>query len=159
MLEIRSRTTQRDAVPGGELELPFEQRQKTRFHAKLASGETVAVLLPRGEVLRGGDRVAASDGRVIEIVAELESLLHVECSSASELARAAYHLGNRHVAVQVGAGFLRIAVDHVLEDMLKQLGAKVSRIVAPFEPEAGAYAGGHEHGHAHGGKIHQYGHE
>ena len=159
MLEIRSRTTQRDAVPGGELELPFEQRQKTRFHAKLASGEAVAVLLPRGEVLRGGDLVAASDGRVIVIVAELESLLHVECSSASELARAAYHLGNRHVAVQVGAGFLRIAADHVLEDMLKQLGAKVSRIVAPFEPEAGAYAGGHEHGHAHGGKIHQYGHE
>jgi urease accessory protein len=159
MLEIRSRTTQRDAVPGGELELPFEQRQKTRFHAKLASGEAVAVLLPRGEVLRGGDLVAASDGRVIAIVAELESLLHVECGSASELARAAYHLGNRHVAVQVGAGFLRIAADHVLEDMLKQLGAKVSRIVAPFEPEAGAYAGGHEHGHAHGGKIHQYGHE
>ncbi len=159
MLEIRSRTTQRDAVPGGELALPFEQRQKTRFHAKLASGEAVAVLLPRGEVLRGGDLVAASDGRVIAIVAELESLLHVECSSASELARAAYHLGNRHVAVQVGAGFLRIAADHVLEDMLKQLGAKVSRIVAPFEPEAGAYAGGHEHGHAHGGKIHQYGHE
>jgi urease accessory protein len=159
MLEIRSRMTQRDAVPGGELELPFEQRQKTRFHAKLASGEAVAVLLPRGEVLRGGDLVAASDGRVIAIVAEPESLLHVECGSASELARAAYHLGNRHVAVQVGAGFLRIAADHVLEDMLKQLGAKVTRIVAPFEPEAGAYAGGHEHGHAHGGKIHQYGHE
>jgi urease accessory protein len=159
MLEIRSRMTQRDAVPGAELELPFEQRQKTRFHAKLASGEAVAVVLPRGEVLRGGDLVAASDGRVIAIVAEPESLLHVECGSASELARAAYHLGNRHVAVQVGAGFLRIAADHVLEDMLKQLGAKVTRIVAPFEPEAGAYAGGHEHGHAHGGKIHQYGHE
>jgi urease accessory protein len=159
MLEIRSRAKQSDAAPGGELELPFEQRQKTRFRAKLASGEAVAVLLPRGEVLRGGDRVAASDGRVIAIVAEPESLLHIECSSASGLARAAYHLGNRHVAVQVGAGFLRIATDHVLEDMLRQLGAKVSRIVAPFEPEAGAYAGGHEHGHVHGGKIHQYGHE
>ncbi len=147
MLEIRSRAKQSDAVPGGELELPFEQRQKTRFRATLASGETVAVLLPRGEVLRGGDRVAASDGRVIAIVAEPESLLHIECSSASELARAAYHLGNRHVAVQVGAGFLRIAHDHVLEAMLKGLGAEVSHIVSPFEPEAGAYAGAREHGH------------
>jgi len=145
MLEIRSRAKQSDAAPGGELELPFEQRQKTRFRARLASGETVAVLLPRGEVLRGGDRVTASDGRVIAIVAEPESLLHIECSSASELARAAYHLGNRHVAVQVGAGFLRIAHDHVLENMLRQLGAKVSSISAPFEPEAGAYAGAHEH--------------
>jgi urease accessory protein len=147
MLEIRSRAQQSDAIPGGQLELPFEQRQKTRFHAKLASGETVAVLLPRGEVLRGGDRVAASDGRVIAIVAQPESLLHIECSSAAELARAAYHLGNRHVAVQVGAGFLRIAHDHVLENMLRQLGAKVSPISAPFEPEAGAYAGAREHKH------------
>ncbi len=147
MLEIRARAKHSDAVPGGELELPFEQRQKTRFRATLASGETVAVLLPRGEVLRGGDRVAASDGRVIAIVAQPENLLHVECGSASELARAAYHLGNRHVPVQVGAGFLRIAADHVLENMLRQLGAKVSSISAPFEPEAGAYAGVHEHGH------------
>ena len=145
MLEIRSRAKPSDAVPGGELELPFEQRQKTRFRATLASGETVAVLLPRGEVLRGGDRVAASDGRVIAIVAQPENLLHVECGSASELARAAYHLGNRHVPVQVGAGFLRIAQDHVLAGMLRQLGAKVSPISAPFEPEAGAYAGAHEH--------------
>jgi urease accessory protein len=147
MLEIRSRAKPSDAVPGGELELPFEQRQKTRFRARLASGEEVAVLLPRGEVLRGGDRVAASDGRVIAIVAQPESLLHVECSSASELARAAYHLGNRHVPVQVGAGFLRIAHDHVLEGMLRQLGAEVSPISAPFEPEAGAYAGAREHKH------------
>jgi urease accessory protein len=147
MLEIRSRAKQSDAVPGGELELPFEQRQKTRFRTRLVSGEEVAVLLPRGEVLRGGDRVATSDGRVIAIVAEPESLLHIECSSASELTRAAYHLGNRHVAVQVGAGFLRIAHDHVLEAMLKQLGAQVSHIVAPFEPEAGAYAGAREHKH------------
>jgi urease accessory protein len=147
MLEIRSRAKPSDAAPGGELQLPFEQRQKTRFRATLASGEAVAVLLPRGEMLRGGDRVAASDGRVIAIVAQPENLLHVECSSTSELARAAYHLGNRHVPVQVGAGFLRIAHDHVLEGMLRQLGAKVSPISAPFEPEAGAYAGAREHKH------------
>ena len=96
-------------------------------------------MLPRGEILRGGDLVTASDGRVIEIVAEPEKVLHIE---TKELAKIAYHLGNRHVPVQVGEDFLRIAEDHVLEEMVKKLGAKVSHVEAPFEPEAGAYAGG-----------------
>jgi urease accessory protein len=113
-------------------------------------------MLPRGEILRGGDLVTASDGRVIEIVAVAEKLLHVESSS---LARAAYHLGNRHVPVQVEETFLRIAEDHVLEEMLIKLGAKVSHVEAAFEPEAGAYAGGgHQHDEmGHGGKIHEFG--
>ena len=139
----------------GQLRLPFDSRQKSRLKAKLASGEEVALMLPRGEILRGGDLVTASDGRVIEVVAEPEKLLHVETES---LAKVAYHLGNRHVPVQVGEGFLRIAEDHVLEEMLKKMGAKVSRVEAPFEPEAGAYAGGH-HQHdemGHGGKIHDH---
>ena len=142
----------------GQLKLPFDSRQKSRLRAKLVSGEEVALLLPRGEVLRGGDLVTASDGRVIEVVAEPEKLLHIEADS---LPRIAYHLGNRHVPVQVGEGFLRIAEDHVLEEMLKKLGAKVSRVEAPFEPEAGAYAGGH-HQHdemGHGGKIHDHHHD
>jgi urease accessory protein len=142
----------------GQLKLPFELRQKSRLRAKLVSGEEVGLMLPRGEVLRGGDLVAASDGRVIEVLAAPEKLLHVECASATDLAKAAYHLGNRHVPVQVGDGFLRLAADHVLEEMLKKLGAKVSHVEAPFEPEAGAYAGGH-HQHdemGHGGKIHDH---
>src|SRR5205814_6028578 len=119
----------------------------SRFKAKLASGEEVGVILPRGEVLRGGDLVTASDGRVFEIVSQPEEVLHVEAKSAKELARIAYHLGNRHVAVEVGEGYLRIAHDHVLDCMLAGLGAKLSHVNAPFEPEAGAYAGvGHEHG-------------
>ena len=141
----------------GRLELPFDSRQKSRLRAKLASGEEVALMLPRGEVLRGGDLVTASDGRDIEIVAQPEKLLHVE---TKELAKAAYHLGNRHVPVQVGETFLRIAEDHVLEEMLRKLGAKVTHVEAPFEPEAGAYAGGHQHQHdemGHGGKIHEFG--
>jgi urease accessory protein len=151
--------------PTARLELPFELRQKSRLRARLASGEEVAVLLPRGEILRGGDWLLASDGRAIEVVAVSEDLLHVECDSAEALARAAYHLGNRHVPVQVGAGFLRLAADHVLEDMLKGQGARVARIKAPFEPEAGAYAGhthgGHHHDgdEGHGGRIHEYGHD
>jgi urease accessory protein len=141
----------------GQLRLPFEQRQKSRLKTQLVSGEDVALMLPRGEILRGGDLVTASDGRVIEVVAEPERLLHVEAES---LAKVAYHLGNRHVAVQVGEGFLRIAADHVLEEMVKKLGAKVRGVEAPFEPEAGAYAGGHQHDEmGHGGKIHDHGHD
>ena len=139
----------------GQLHLPFDSRQKSRLLTRLVSGEEVGLKLPRGEILRGGDLVTASDGRVIEIVAVPEKLLHVESAS---LAKAAYHLGNRHVPVQVGEGFLRIAEDHVLEEMLLKLGARVSHVEAPFEPEAGAYAGAH-HQHdemGHGGKIHDH---
>jgi urease accessory protein len=123
------------------LQLPFEQRQKSRLRAKLESGDEVALILPRGKILRGGDRVTALDGRMIEIISAPEKLLHIESSS---LAKVAYHLGNRHVPVQVGEGFLRIAEDHVLEEMLRQLGARVSHVEAPFEPEGGAY---HSHDH------------
>ena len=135
-----------------KLILPFEQRQKSRLRARLENGDEVALILPRGRVLRGGDRVQATDGREVEIVAAPEKLLHIE---SAELARVAYHLGNRHVPLQVGANFLRIAEDHVLEEMARKLGARVSHVEAPFEPEAGAY--GHQHDEmGHGGKIHDH---
>ena len=159
MLEIKSRLkiarSAYEVEVRGQLKLPFDSRQKSRLKTKLVSGEEVGLILPRGEILRGGDLVTASDGRVIEVVAQEEKLLHVE---TKELAKAAYHLGNRHVPVEVGEGYLRIAEDHVIEEMLKKLGAKVSHVEAPFEPEAGAYAGGH-HQHdemGHGGKIHDH---
>src|SRR5262245_22090080 len=145
----------------GHLKLPFESRQKSRLHTKLVSGEEVGLMLPRGEILRGGDLVTASDGRVIEIVSQEEKILEIKAKSPQDLAKIAYHLGNRHVPVQVGEGFLRIAEDHVLEEMVKKLGAGVSHVEAPFEPEAGAYAGGH-HQHdemGHGGKIHDHHHD
>src|SRR5947207_5701753 len=116
----------------GRLELPFEQRQKSRFKAKLASGEEVGLVLPRGEILRGGDLVTASDGRIFEIVSQPENVLHIQSQKAEDLARIAYHLGNRHVPVEVGDGYLRIAEDHVLERMLEGLGARLSRKTAPF---------------------------
>ena len=137
-----------------KLTLPFEQRQKSRLRARLENGEEVALILPRGKVLRGGERVTATDGREVEIVAAPEKLLHIE---SAELARVAYHLGNRHVPLQVGPGFLRIAEDHVLEEMARKLGARVSHVEAPFEPEAGAY--GHQHDEmGHGGRIHDHFH-
>ena len=143
----------------GELRLPFDRRQRSRQRATLASGEEVAIALPRGEVLRGGDWVVASDGRVIEVIAETERILHVECEDAEHLARAAYHLGNRHVPLQVGPGWLRLAADHVLEEMLNGLGARVTSLDAPFEPEAGAYGAHHRHDNesGHGGRIHEFG--
>ena len=163
MVEIRSRLPVRphDAYgvkPGGRLVLAFDGRCKSRGRARLESGEEVAVALPRGTVLRGGDLVVASDGRVIEIVSAPEPLLHVACASPEALARAAYHLGNRHVPVQVGGGWLRLAADHVLEEMLKGLGASVSSVEEPFEPEAGAYGAHHSHDNesGHGGKIHEF---
>jgi len=159
MLEIKSKLKiPRSAYKvdvKGQLKLPFDSRQKSRLRTKLVSGEEVGLILPRGEILRGGDLVTASDGRVIEIIAEPEKLLHIE---TRDLAKIAYHLGNRHVPVQVGADFLRITEDHVLEEMVKKLGATVSHVEASFEPEAGAYAGGH-HQHdemGHGGKIHDH---
>ncbi len=148
MLELRSKLVtdrQRTVAVQDRLVLPFERRQKTRQRACLVSGEEVAILLPRGEAMRGGDLLEASDGRVIEVVAEAERLLHVTCASARELSRCAYHLGNRHAPVEVGDGWLRLALDHVLRDMLVRLGATVVDVEAPFEPEAGAYGAVHSH--------------
>ncbi|MGH6628936.1 MAG: urease accessory protein UreE, partial [Burkholderiales bacterium] len=112
---------------------------------KLVSGEEAALKLPRGATLRGGDLLSATDGRVIEVIAAPERVVQVECSTPAELARVAYHLGNRHVAVEVGEGFLRLGENHVLEEMLRGLGATLMSIEAPFEPEAGAYSGAHSH--------------
>jgi urease accessory protein len=143
-----------EVLPILKLVLPFDLRQKSRLRATAQNGEEVALILPRGRVLRGGDRVTATDGREVEIVAAPEKLLHIE---SGELARVAYHLGNRHVPLQVGPGFLRIAEDHVLEELARKLGARVSHVEAPFEPEAGAY--GHQHDEmGHGGRIHDHHH-
>jgi urease accessory protein len=136
MVIVREKLASSQAQAAGRVSLAFEYRQKSRQRAKLESGEEIGMVLPRGQILRGGDRVLASDGRVFEVVSAPEALLHIEGAS---LARIAYHLGNRHVPMQVGDGFLRIARDHVLEDMLHKLGARVSHVDAPFEPEVGAY--------------------
>ena len=153
---------ERFAEPGStadeRLPLSFELRSKSRLRTRLASGEEVSLLLERGRVLRGGDRLLANDGRIIEVVAADEALLEGRSADPVLLARAAYHLGNRHVAVQLGvdAGWLRFATDHVLRAMVVGLGLPVTEIVAPFEPEGGAYSG---HTHAiPGAKIHQYRH-
>jgi urease accessory protein len=144
--------------PGEELRLSFDYRIKSRLRTRLASGEEVGLFLPRGTILRGGDRLRGADGRVVAVVAAPEELLEVRCDgpdAARQLARAAYHLGNRHVAVEVGDGWLRLCADHVLEGMLRGLGCAVTPVCAAFEPEAGAYAHGHQHpGDGSGARIH-----
>jgi urease accessory protein len=130
----------------GELVLPFHLREKSRLRAALTNGEEVAVLRPRGTVLRGGDLLHGDDGRVVRVVAESEAVYTVAHADAAGLVRCAFHLGNRHTQAQVGEGWLRIRADPVLKEMLIGLGAQVVGEQAPFEPEAGAYGDGHHHG-------------
>ena len=138
-----------DSPAQATLTLPFEQRQKSRLRTRLDSGEEVGLFLPRGTVLRHGDRLRATDGRVTEVRAAPETVSTARVNDPLLLARAAYHLGNRHVALQIGPGWLRYLHDHVLDGMVRELGLEVTCEQAPFEPEAGAYGGGHHHGHDH----------
>ncbi len=141
-----------------QLILPFELRQKSRFRARLSTGEEVGVVLDRGGVLRGGDRLQADDGRVIEVVAAPEAVTTVSAQDPWQLARAAYHLGNRHVSLQLGTGWLRYPHDHVLDEMVRGLGLSTLLETAPFEPEAGAYGQGAFHYVAGAGHLHPHGH-
>lgn len=134
-----------------KLVLPFEIRSRSRFRARLADGQEVGVIIDRGQILRGGDHLQADDGRIVIVQAAAETVSTVRTTDARELARAAYHLGNRHVALQVGADWLRYQHDHVLDDMVRGLGLTLIIEQAPFEPEAGAYHGeeiSHRHGPA-----------
>lgn len=141
--------------PGEEFDerliLPFDQRQKSRARVRLESGIEAALMLKRGTILRGGDRLISGDDRVVKVIAANEPVLHVTAhpslhgKEGQQLMRAVYHLANRHVPLQIGDGWLRLEQDHVLKAMLLGLGMKVVEQNAPFEPEAGAYGGGHHH--------------
>jgi urease accessory protein len=141
------------------LTLPFEQRCKSRLRTTLVSGEEVGLFLERGTILRGGNCLEADDGRIVRVESAAENLMEVRAGDAESLARAAYHLGNRHTPIQIGDGWLRFAADHVLVEMLVGLGVEASALAASFEPEPGAYAAGH-HQHSgeakHAGVIHDF---
>lgn len=126
------------------LTLAFDKRQKSRLRAVLDNGEEVGLSLPRGQVLRNGQLLQAEDGSLVRVCAATEAVSTATATDATGLARACYHLGNRHVAVQVGDGWLRYLRDHVLDDMLIQHGLKIIHEQAPFEPEDGAYAHHHD---------------
>jgi urease accessory protein len=135
------------APPGTEptrsLTLTYQSRTKSRLLAKLDNGEDVGLFLERGRVLRGGDVLIGPEGLAVLIEAAPERVSVASTDDALLLARACYHLGNRHIALQIGAGELRYLADHVLDEMVSGLGLAVSQASAPFDPEAGAYSHGH----------------
>ncbi|MBA3598690.1 MAG: urease accessory protein UreE [Methylibium sp.] len=145
------------------VELDWDVRQKSRFDATDSLGRALGVFLPRGTVLRGGDVLVAEDGSLLRVIAAAQPVLQVtpcaEHGSPFDLMRAAYHLGNRHVALELQPDRLQFEPDHVLAAMLQAMHLTVTEAQAPFEPEAGAYAAGGAHGHSSGqAQEHQHAH-
>lgn len=132
-----------------ELVLTFKQREKSRLKVSLASGEEIGLFLPRGSVLKEGSVIASDSGEYLKIVAAPEKVSTVTSDDGHLLLRIAYHLGNRHVPLQVEPNWLRYAHDHVLDDMVRLLGGNVVVEEQPLQPESGAYGGGHNHAHSH----------
>ena len=145
------------------LELDWDTRQKSRFEATDSAGRTLGVFLPRGTVVRGGDVLVADDGSLVLVLAAPQAVLKItHCTDHGtpyDLIRAAYHLGNRHVPIELKPDHLKIEPDHVLADMLRAMHLIVHAVDEAFEPENGAYASGghgHSHDHEHG---HNHSHE
>jgi urease accessory protein len=137
-------------------------RQKSRFEATDSTGRRLGVILARGSVLRGGDVLVAEDGSLVRVIAAAQPVLRVSTCPAhggpTDLPRAAYHLGNRHVALEVRADHLQLERDPVLAEMLRSMHLIVHEVQAPFEPEGGAYASGHAHAHGHAQEGHGHPH-
>ena len=133
-----------DEIAGDQLVLTFAQRQIVRQRVTLASGEEALLKVPRGTALRNGDLLRMSTGNAVRVVAQRELVSIVESRERQALVRAAYHLGNRHVPIEIGSNYLLYLNDHVLDDMIRNLGFNVSVESKPFQPERGAY---HVHNH------------
>jgi urease accessory protein len=144
------------------VELDWDLRQKSRFEATDSAGRRLGVFLARGSVLRGGDVLVAEDGSLVRVIAAPQPVLRVTAcpdhGTPTDLPRAAYHLGNRHVALEVRADHLQLEPDPVLADMLRAMHLIVHEVQAPFEPEGGAYATGHGHAHHDHGDHHHRAH-
>lgn len=142
-----TRKLDRPTAPAHTLTLTLEQRARSRLRVTLDDGAAAGLFLERGGILRHGDCIASDDGCVVEVRAAVETVSTARCDDPVQLARASYHLGNRHVPVEIGVGLVRYRHDHVLDDMVRGLGLEVTVEQAPFEPEWGAYGAGHGHGH------------
>jgi urease accessory protein len=144
--------------------LDWDTRQKSRFDATDSLGRALGVFLPRGTVVRGGDVLVAEDGSLILVQACPQPVLVVQATVAAQasfdLMRAAYHLGNRHVPIELQTDRLKIEPDHVLAEMLRDMGMQTTEATLPFEPEGGAYGDSallsHDHGHGH---AHEHPHD
>lgn len=159
LLRIIERLPPPEAPGLREIVLSYAERARSRLRAVLEDGTEVGLFLPRGTQLRGGDGLLAETGEIIRVRAAIEPLYRVtarpEASDpAFALLRAAYHLGNRHVPLALSPGELLLEPDPVLRDMLLGLGMRVAECLTAFEPEAGAYGGGHRHDHDdHAGSV------
>jgi urease accessory protein len=136
-----------DTVIDDVVSLSFDLRQKSRIRVTMQSGNEAALYMQRGTILRGGDFLRADTGEVVEVIAADQAVMKVTATASKSLTRASYHLGNRHVPLEIGDGWLKLETDSVLKDMLLGLGVEVEELQAPFEPESGAYAGGGHHHH------------
>ncbi len=143
------------------IELDWDVRQKSRFDATDSQGRQIGIFLPRGTAVRGGDVLVAEDGSLIRVIAAPQPVLRITHCTAHgtpfDLTRAAYHLGNRHVPIELKPDHLKIEPDHVLADMLRSMHLIVVAVEEAFEPEGGAY-GSHEHSHG-GGHSHDHAHD
>lgn len=148
MIELVEVTEKATSQPDAYLSLPIDSRIKSRLKVVLDDGRHAGLFLPRGHILRGGEQLKSRCGEVVEIKAASEQVSTVYCADRHLLMRVAYHLGNRHVPLQVEADWVRYQHDHVLDEMVVGLGAHVTVENAPIEPEGGAYggrSGGHHH--------------
>lgn len=141
--------------------LTWDVRQKSRFDAVDASGQSLGVFLPRGTLVRGGDVLVSEDGALIRVVAAPQEVLRISAcvqhGTPFDLMRAAYHLGNRHVPLELQPDHLKIEPDHVLADMLRAMHMTVVAVQEAFEPEGGAYSShGHSHSHEEGDHTHAH---
>lgn len=143
-----------DSTP--RLTLTYDQRRKSRYRTRTDCGRELGWFLPRGEVLADGDWLLCTDGTRVRVHAAAEKVSEVDCDDALLMSRAAYHLGNRHVPLDIAHGRLRYQRDGVLDDMLAGLGMAVQHTQAPFNPENGAYHGQGTHRHAHGSDEHPH---
>jgi urease accessory protein len=165
------------------VELDWDVRQKSRFECIDSQGRPLGVFLPRGTVVRGGDVLLAEDGSMIRVTAQPQAVMVIrqgERGSPFDLLRAAYHLGNRHVAIELQPDELKIEPDHVLAEMLRGMRLAVTDTFGPFEPESGAYGShashlhednhqgprpgephthDHEHEHEHDSQVHEHEHD
>ncbi len=154
MIRLTAKSDRAQAVDT-TLTLPLHSRIKSRLRVTLDNGQDAGLFLERGTTLKDGDLLLAEDGYSVLVRAADEALSCVASEDPHLIARACYHLGNRHVSVQIEPGRVSYLHDHVLDEMLRGLGLEVSRMRAPFEPEPGAYGGSAERGHSH---SHDHGH-
>lgn len=130
-----------------EIVMTLDERRRARQKLSLADGQEIGIFIERGTVLQDGDILLSDDNRFFIVRAAAQELMRVTAPNSLSLMRAAYHLGNRHISLEVGSDYLHFEPDPVLAQMLHQLGVSVSTVQAPFLPETGAYGGGHKHGH------------